>query len=103
VKLSEIQIGGRYRAKVSGRLVVVRVSKIEQASAFSVTSGNHFRTRIEVVNEATGRRINFRSPQRLRRQVEDGCEFCRQEFNRPAGAFTCPYCGKKWPAKEAPQ
>ncbi|MFQ5732127.1 MAG: hypothetical protein ACE5KM_09235 [Planctomycetaceae bacterium] len=22
-----------------------------------------------------------------------GCEFCCQEFNRPGGEFTCPYCG----------
>ena len=71
MKLSEIQVGGRYRAKVSGRLVVVRVSKIEQAPAFSVTSGNHYRTRIEVVNEATGRRIILRSAQRLRFRVEE--------------------------------
>ena len=70
MKLSEIEVGGRYRANVSGHLVVVRVEKVEQVPAFSVTSGNHFRTRIEVVNEATGRRIMFRSPQRLRAKIE---------------------------------
>jgi hypothetical protein len=30
-----------------------------------------------------------------------GCEFCRQPFNRPAGAFACPYCGTAWPGREA--
>ena len=25
-----------------------------------------------------------------------GCEFCRQESNRPDGAFTCPYCQTAW-------
>ena len=66
MKLTEIVVGGRYRATVSGHLVVVRVLKVEQVRAFSITSGNHFRTRIEVINEATGRRITVRSPQRLR-------------------------------------
>jgi hypothetical protein len=66
MKLKDVEVGGRYRAKASQRLVVVRVEKIEQVPAFSVTSGNHFRTRIVVLNEATGRRITVRSPQRLR-------------------------------------
>lgn len=70
MKLSEIEVGGRYRAKVSQRLVVVRVKKIEQVPAFSVTSGNHYRTRIEVENESTGRPLVFRSAQRLRSRVQ---------------------------------
>ena len=74
MKLSEIVVGGRYRATVSGHLVVVRVLKVEQVPAFSVTSGNHYRTRIEVINEATGRRITVRSPRRLRPLPAKGCE-----------------------------
>ncbi|HEX4055480.1 MAG TPA: hypothetical protein VHX86_14540 [Tepidisphaeraceae bacterium] len=71
MKLSEIEVGGRYRAKVRQRLVVVRVTKIERVPAFSVTSGNHSRTRIEAVNEATGRQLLFRSAQRLRSRVQN--------------------------------
>ena len=97
MKLSDIEVGGRYHAKVSQRIVVVRVEKIEQVPAFSITSGNHFRTRITVVNEATGRRITVRSPQRLRPLPAKGCEFCRQPFNRSQAEFNCPYCGKRWP------
>ncbi len=27
-----------------------------------------------------------------------GCEYCRAEFNRPDGQFTCPYCHAVWDA-----
>jgi hypothetical protein len=92
VKLSEIEVGGRYVAKVSQRLVAVRVVEIKQTP---------YSQRILAVNEATGRQITVRSPQRLRKRIGDGCEFCRQPFNRPDGGFTCPYCGKDWPRREA--
>ena len=36
----------------------------------------------------------------LHAETADGCEFCRQDFNRPNGPFTCPYCHKAWPAPE---
>lgn len=32
----------------------------------------------------------------LAKRPERGCEFCRQEYNRPDGEFACPYCGKVW-------
>lgn len=93
MKLKDIEIGGRYRAKVSGRLVTVRVTAIRQvATAYSARS----RTIIDAVNESTGRQITVRSPQRLRPLPARGCEFCNQSYNRPAGPFTCPYCGHVW-------
>jgi len=95
LKLSEVQIGGRYTAKVSGRVVTVRVVEIVRVEA---TRFSRARTSIEAVSEATGRRISIRSPLRLRRCVDRGCEFCRQPVNRPAGGFACPYCKKVWPA-----
>lgn len=68
MKLSEIQIGGRYNAKVSGRVVTVRVVDIIPVSA---TRWSAAKTRIEAVNESTGRRISIRSPQRLRSRVQE--------------------------------
>jgi hypothetical protein len=63
LKLNDVQVGGRYTAKVSGRIVNVRVVEIVAVEA---TRWSNAKTRIEAVNEATGRRITIRSPQRLR-------------------------------------
>ena len=98
MKLSDVEVGGRYTAKVSGRIVPVRVVEIVPVEASRWSSA---KTRIEAVNEATGRRITIRSPQRLRRCVDRGCEFCRQKFNRPDAGFVCPYCHKTWKGTEA--
>ena len=98
MKLSEVEVGGRYTAKVSGRVVTVRVVEIVQVEASRFSRA---RTSIEAVNESTGRRISIRSPLRLRRTVDRGCEFCRQPFIRPAGGFTCPYCQRAWKGTEA--
>ncbi len=93
MKLKDIEVGGRYRAKVSGRLVTVRVTEMKQIPAFA---SDRWKTIIYAVNERTGRQITIRSPQRLRPMPARGCEFCRQPFNRPDGQFTCPYCGHLW-------
>ena len=66
MKLSDVQVGGRYTAKVSGRIVTVRVVEIVAVEA---TRWSNAKTRIEAVNEATGRRVTIRSPQRLRTRV----------------------------------
>ena len=66
MKLKDVKVGGRYHAKVSGGLTVVRVVEIKQLSpAYHLPNGN-WRTLINAVNESTGRRITVRSPQRLR-------------------------------------
>ena len=67
MKLSDVQVGGRYTAKVSGRIVTVRVVEIVAVEA---TRWSNAKTRIEAVNEDTGRRITIRSPQRLRTRVD---------------------------------
>ena len=67
MKLSDVQVGGRYTAKVSGRIVTVVVVEITQVEA---TRWSNAKTRIDVVNEATGRRVTIRSPQRLRSRVD---------------------------------
>jgi len=69
LKLNEIQIGGRYAAKVSGRVVPVRVTEIKQIPPASWSSRSAWRTLIIAVNEATGRQITIRSPQRLREAI----------------------------------
>jgi hypothetical protein len=57
MKLADVKIGGRYRCKVSGRLVTVRVTA--SRTAYSD------RTKFLAVNESTGREITA-SPARLR-------------------------------------
>jgi hypothetical protein len=64
--LKDIEVGGRYHARVSGTLAVVRVVLLKQIPpAYHLPNGNR-RTVICAINEATGRRITVRSPQRLR-------------------------------------
>jgi hypothetical protein len=66
MKLKDIEVGGRYRAKVSGSLTTVHVLDLKETSTF----GGRYRTTIVAVNESTGRRITIRSAQRLRSRVE---------------------------------
>jgi hypothetical protein len=66
MKLSEVQVGGRYLAKVSGVLTTVRVLAVRQTTTFKGRACSL----IDVVNERTGRRTTFRSPARLRRRAE---------------------------------
>lgn len=66
MKLKDIEVGGRYRAKVSGSLTTVRVVDLKESSTF----GGPYRTTIVAINESTGRQISIRSAQRLRSRVE---------------------------------
>jgi hypothetical protein len=58
MKKSEVRIGGRYRAKVSDRLVVVRIVRESPYGGW------------DAINESTGRPVRIRSAQRLRAEVE---------------------------------
>ena len=58
MKAREIEVGGRYLAKVSGQMRVVRVDRIH--------TNYDGRSRYEVTNLATGRRTTFRSPAKFR-------------------------------------
>ncbi len=62
MKLKDITIGGRYRARVSGAMTIVRVLDLKETSTF----GGRCRTTIVAVNEKTKRQITIRSAQRLR-------------------------------------
>ena len=70
MKLSDIVVGGRYRAKVSGTVCTVRVVELKEVPPASWSATGRWRTLIYAVNEATGRKITIRSPQRLRSKVE---------------------------------
>ena len=70
MKLAEVVVGGRYTAKVSGSLQVVRVTELKEIPPASWSSRSAWRTLIYAVNETTGRKITIRSPQRLRSKVE---------------------------------
>ena len=67
MKLKDVEVGGRYEAKVSGQRTVVRVVEIRQVPG-RFNSGRST-TDIYAINERTGKRLTIRSPQRLRRRV----------------------------------
>ncbi len=63
MKLTDVQVGGRYLAKVSQKLTTVRIVAIREVSPSLYSRA---KTRIDAINEATGRTIILRSAQRLR-------------------------------------
>jgi hypothetical protein len=65
MKIADVQVGGRYVAKVSGVLTTVRVLAVRE----TVSYRGALRSVIDVVNERTGRRTTFRSAARLRRPI----------------------------------
>lgn len=65
MRLQDITIGGRYLAKISGHLTMVRVLAIREDHSWGSTRPRVVH-RIDVVNERTGRRLTFRSASRLR-------------------------------------
>ena len=70
MKLSEVQVNGRYIAKVSGVLTTVRVVGIREVPpAGRGGTNDRWRTRIDVVNERTGRKTTFSSAARLRKHA----------------------------------
>jgi hypothetical protein len=63
MKLGEIQPNGKYLAKVSGKLVTVRVDAIRDATDFKGRAVKRF----DVTNLSTNRRTTFRSAAKFRR------------------------------------
>jgi hypothetical protein len=69
MKKAEIQVGGRYRAKVSGKFTTVRVDAIREvtkyrrgwASLDNLTTGLVY----DVTNLTTGRQLTFASAARF--------------------------------------
>ena len=68
MKIVEVQVGGRYIAKVSGVLTTVRVLGMREVAPW--TRDGRWQTRIDVVNERTGRKTSFASAAKLRRPAQ---------------------------------
>jgi len=66
MKATELRINEVYLAKVSGRIVPVRLDRIQLRIHHS--SGRAYRE-YHVTNLRTGRKLTFRSPQRFRRSA----------------------------------
>jgi hypothetical protein len=72
MKMQDVEVGGRYTAKVSGRIQVVRVVEIREIPPTSWSRPRARRKLIYAVNEGTGKQITIRSAQRLRSRVNNG-------------------------------
>jgi hypothetical protein len=72
MKIKDVEVGGRYTAKVSGQVRIVRVTEIEEIPPASWSKRHALRTVIYAVNESTGKQITIRSAQRLRSRVDNG-------------------------------
>ena len=70
MKLNEVEVGGRYIAKVSGVLTTVKVLGIREIPPAYHASNQRWRKFIDVVNERTGRKTTFASAAKLRRRVD---------------------------------
>lgn len=65
MKAKEIKVGGHYRAKISGRVVTVRVDAIRHP--ILVRAGRDSETTVyDVTNLSTGRKTTFRSAMKFR-------------------------------------
>lgn len=77
MKAKEIKVGGRYVAKVSNKLVTVRVDAIREVAGH-VSAGSYLgwtqrrvadKVVYDVTNLTTGRKTTFRSAAKFRREV----------------------------------
>jgi hypothetical protein len=66
MKKHDIEVGGRYLAKVSGALVTVRVIEIRKIPSARWSLHGTWRTLYIAVSERTGRQLTIRSAQRFR-------------------------------------
>ncbi len=76
MKKDEVKIGHLYVAKVSDRIVTVRIDSTNSHGGWNAT------------NTATGKRIRIKSAQRLRRAVPADRETARQPDATPESAVT---------------
>lgn len=73
--MAEVEVGGLYRAKVSGRIAVVRIERdrgehVRTVGRFSAVQRRH--AGWDAVNVQTGRTVHIRSAARLRERIEGG-------------------------------
>jgi len=71
MKHKEIKVDGTYLAKVSGRIVAVKVLQIEERyNSFSQRVYPYRQNVYHVRNLKTGRKLTFRSSQRFQEEVK---------------------------------
>ncbi len=88
-KQNDVLVGNRYRARVSGRFVTVRVTSVNKP-----TSGGR-KTRFGLFNETTNRELGGRTAAFLRKQVScvlrgNICVKCQKPTYRDGS--TCKPC-----------
>ena len=68
MRATEINVGGRYHAKVNGRVVVVRVDAIREYNPFFGGMPRHraAQLRYDVTNLSTGKHTTFKSAAKFR-------------------------------------
>ena len=75
MKQSEIKVGGHYTAKVSGKIVTVRVDSIGETERrkkdYWGKVTRRCTTHYNVTNLATGRELTFQSAQKFRQDATD--------------------------------
>jgi hypothetical protein len=90
MKAREIQTGGHYKAKVNGRIVTVRVNRIEILDphfSYNTLRPARERTRYLVTNLSTGRNTVFYSPAKFRCTLDEAAEIQRGIANLNAGRY----------------
>jgi len=65
MKKQDIKVGGLYKAKVSGKVVTVRVDRIKDQTSFNGKAATSY----DVTNLSTGRKTTFRSAMKFRSAV----------------------------------
>lgn len=86
MKAKDVKVGECYGCKVSGRVVEVRITGTVERFGRNPNGRTHYLA----VNLETGRKIEIRSPQRLR-QSAVACMTCR----KAPGSFVVRECGGK--------
>lgn len=70
MKANEIKVGGYYKAKVSNKVVTVRVDAIREVAGIRPVFGRTpYSTRYDVTNTVTGRKTTFKSAMKFRNEV----------------------------------
>jgi len=88
MKKNEVRVGGVYTAKVSDKLVHVRIDRTNRHGGWDAT------------NLSTGKQVRIKSPARLRGAVEANEHAATPKTARPSKTFRHP---KMSPRRKAPR
>ncbi len=89
MKKNDVKVGGTYTAKVSDRLVSVRIDSAHSKQGWNAT------------NTATGKRIHIKSAQRLRRAADSGKKTVTAAASKPKSGASVERSKSTRPKKEA--